>query len=79
MLSFFVENDFYRVSQKAWKIYRLIGLAAAHESANSVAFLDVGNGGSSSILSGTGRTSPPSICSLIPALARDICAWNGIN
>ena len=42
---FFVENDFYRVSQKNLEIYRLIGLAAAHETANSVALLDVGNGG----------------------------------
>src|SRR5258708_3645541 len=42
---FFVENDFYRISQKNLEIYRLIALAAAHETAHSVTLLDVGNGG----------------------------------
>jgi hypothetical protein len=42
---FFVESDFYRVAQKTLEIYRWSGLAATHETANSVALLDVGNAG----------------------------------
>jgi len=42
---FFVDNEFYRASQKNLEIYRLIALAAAHETAESLALLDVGNGG----------------------------------
>jgi hypothetical protein len=42
---FFCENEFYRSAQSRLEIYRLIRLAAAHETEHARALLDVGNGG----------------------------------
>ncbi len=42
---FFAENDFYKLAQKRLELYRLIALAAAHETAHAHSLLDIGNGG----------------------------------
>jgi cyclopropane fatty-acyl-phospholipid synthase-like methyltransferase len=42
---FFAENDTYKLAHKQLELYRLIALAAAHETERSQALLDIGNGG----------------------------------
>jgi cyclopropane fatty-acyl-phospholipid synthase-like methyltransferase len=41
----FADNDFYKNTQQQLEIYRFIALAAAHETADTKALLDIGNGG----------------------------------
>jgi hypothetical protein len=41
----FADNEFYKNTQQQLEIYRFIALAAAHETADTKALLDIGNGG----------------------------------
>lgn len=43
--AFFADNDAYKSAQKRLETYRYIALAASHETEDSKALLDIGNGG----------------------------------
>ena len=44
-VEFFADNDEYKSAQKRLEHYRLVALAASHETEGSRALLDIGNGG----------------------------------